>query len=79
MDFDGPYFDTTLVGPNGRLMRLHKGVKLPKVVPPVLPGKPARSVEMSLERDPTRRNRGQASTILTGGVQQPASRSILGG
>jgi len=67
------------------LTRLHKGAAAPPVqVPnsPAKPGTPAQTVEMKKERDPSRKNRGFASTILTTGLgasEDQRTSSILGG
>lgn len=85
MDFEGPYYDSTLIGPNGKLTRLHKGGG-PKMTPmPIRPpdrGKAATTVAVARDRDPSRRLRGASSNILSSGFsmnENMGGRSILGG
>ena len=81
-EFQGPYFDSTLVGPTGRLTRLHKGGAKPPAMPaaPTAKGQIATQVSTSQERDPAKRNRGYQSTILGKGLNTGfGSKSILGG
>ena len=84
MDAFAPYFDSSLIGPDGRLTRLHKGGGAP-TPPPVTPapaakGQAATNVEIQASRDPNKRVRGSLSTILTNGLDNNFGRkSILGG
>lgn len=81
IDFDGPHWDTDLIGPNGKLTRLHKGAKKPDA--PAAAPAPAR-VDSSTDEDAARmgsRRMGLAGTILGA---KPAGatlgkKSILGG
>lgn len=78
---DGPYFDTSLIGPDGKLSRLCKGGAQPKPPPAPAPkGEVATNTTVAKERDPSRRMRGASSTILTKGMNTGfGSNSILGG
>lgn len=82
MDF-APYYEPGLVGPNGKLTRLHKGGAAPTPPVPVATpqkGTVATNVDMAKQRDPSRRVRGFQSTILTTGMNNNfGRRSILGG
>ncbi|NQX02227.1 hypothetical protein HQ447_16335 [bacterium] len=89
-NFEGPHFSADLIGPDGKLSRLHKGGKPPKAVPPPPPVRESnRQVAAVGEtaRAAAAKRKGLQSTLgmdkpqsLLGGVSsydQPGSRSLL--
>ena len=71
IDFDGPYFDPGLIGPDGRLSRLHKSASKP---PPPAPTPAPVRVEPEPEAEAARRagrRKGLADTILAGSFSTP--------
>jgi hypothetical protein len=84
-DFDGPFFTPDLIGPNGKLARLHKGgAKPPKTVappPPVRESNQQVAAQGETERAAAAKRKGLASTInpgsLLGNYDQPGTRSLL--
>ena len=80
-DFNGPYFSSDLIGPTGRLTRLHKGAEKPKPPPPSpAPVRVEDQPETEAARSANRRN-GLANTILTEDFSMPTlgRKSKLGG
>lgn len=83
-EFSGPYFTPDLIGPNGKLCRLHKGDP-PKPVPPPPPVRDSSRV-LAKESESTRKEAlqraGYASTVkpksLLAPPDQPGSKSLLG-
>ena len=85
-DFNGPHFTPDLIGPNGKLCRLHKGGDQPPK--PVAPPPPVRdsSRMIAKEGETARRDAslraGYASTVkpksLLGTADQPGTKTLLG-
>lgn len=86
-NFEGPHYTADLIGPDGKLSRLHKGGKPPKAVPPPPPVRESnREVAAAgeTERAAAAKRKGLQSTLgmgtLLGGAtsyDQPGSRSLL--
>ncbi len=87
-EFHGPYFAPGLIGPDGKLSRLHKGGSAPKVdptPPPVRESNRQVAKEGEAERAAAVTRDGYASTIkpskkpgsLLGNYDQPGTRSLL--
>lgn len=68
-DFGGPYFDRDLIGPDGRLSRLHKGKQAPQPMPaPAAVPKESDAMlgAQQLQDDIRRRRRTLAGSFLGG-------------
>lgn len=82
--FAGPHWDNDLIGPNGKLTRLHKGAKAPPPPPPpaaVPKEKDAMVGALQLQEDIRRRRRSTAGSFLGGasmGNDQSAAKGFLG-
>jgi len=84
-ELSGPYFTPDLIGPNGKLSRLHKGGEPPKPVAPPPPVRDSSRV-LAQESESTRREAqmraGYSSTVkpksLLGSADQPGTKSLLG-
>lgn len=80
----GPHFTPDLIGPNGKLCRLHKGDP-PKPAPPPPPVRDSSRVvaaEGESARKEALQRAGYASTVkpksLLGTVEQTGTKSLLG-
>lgn len=87
---EGPYYSPALIGPNGKLARLHKGAKIPAPVappPPVRESNRQVAAEGDTERAAALKRKGYLSTLqgdngggpksLLGNYDQPGTRSLL--
>lgn len=70
MEFGGPHFDPSLIGPDGRLARLHKGAKAsyqPTPAPPAVPRESdAMEGALQMQEDIRRKRRSLAGSFLGG-------------
>ncbi len=84
-ELSGPFFTPDLIGPDGKLRRLHKGGDPPKPVAPPPPVRDSSRV-IAKEGETARRDAlmraGYASTVkpksLLGSADQPGTKSLLG-
>lgn len=86
-EFNGPHFTADLIGPDGKLARLHKGGSPPKPAPPPPPvreSSPAAAAAGESSRADALRRAGYESTIspgnrsLLGSYDQPGTKTLLG-
>lgn len=72
----GPHFDRDLIGPNGRLMRLHKGKSRAPDPPPIAPAARRPLDDQSLaaadQRDHERNKRGYMRSLIAQHAQDRA-------
>lgn len=81
IDSDGPFWDASLIGADGKLSRLHKGAsKPPKPAPTPAPVRTDPAPEAEAMRNASRRN-GIQDTILNSSFASPtlAKKTRLGG
>lgn len=73
--FYGPHFDTALIGPDGKLARLHKGASPPPAVKPPPPVREtARDVQQAKDDERSKaKDRQGYNFTLAGGETRPGT------